>query len=163
MQKNLLVTRINYDDNPNSNFRYKTLNGTVSLNNEPEKKCIPRSYETESVVNAYQTVCGDHIFTDYPKYTDVERFYMSFKKVVDKNGIAFPLKRVSFRTKMTCEDNYRPGVVREVISRKVLYKVRVNATDDGIRSIEPVYLDNRYYEARTELEAFYRLPYTPNF
>ena len=166
MQKNLLLTRISYDNNPdskNSNFRYKTLNGTVSLNNEPEKKCIHRFNKTESGVNAHLTVCGNHIFTDYPKDYDEERFYMSFQKVVDKNGNAFPLKRVSYRTKRTCEDNYRPGVVRELISRKVLYKVRVNETYEGGRFVEPIYLDNRFYEVRTEFESLYRLPLTPNF
>ena len=67
---------------------------------------------------------------------------MSFKKVADKNGNEFPLKNISYKRKITCDENYLPGVVRQLIYTKAKYKVQANPSSYG-SNVKPVYLEDR--------------------
>lgn len=166
-KKNQDLTPIMFDKNFDGiGVDYKILKGTVVFNNEPKKKCIARIYKKNNGEKGYQTVCGTHIFRNignaYNFKNYKSRHYMSFEKVVDKNGNEFPLNLVSYKTKITCEDNYKPGLVRQLSSQKIKYKVQSNPSRDG-STVKPIYLEDRFYLKQLEVERIYRLPITPNF
>tara|TARA_B100001250_G_scaffold357597_1_gene333430 strand:- start:234 stop:878 length:645 start_codon:yes stop_codon:yes gene_type:complete len=178
-KKNQEITEVKLDKHIGGGWSSRTLKGTVSLNNGPEETCIPNLYKikVDSLVDdkiyysdRSQTKCGEHIFRGNPWNADYyptsyqERNYMDFSTVVDKNGTQFPLKFVNEgkEIKTTCQENYSPGLVRQLTTRKFKYKVQVNPTDRP-SNIKPIYLENTFYVVYEEEESFYRLPIKPNF
>jgi len=109
----------------------------------------------------YQTICGEHIFRGGILLGYAKETYMDFKKVVDKNGNTYPLKFVSSKNKIICEEDFRPGIVRQIESWETKYQMRANPSSDD--SIKPEYLEDRFYVKKVEVESVYHLPKTPNF
>ena len=177
-KKNQEITEVKLDKHIDSvGWSSRTLKGTVSLNNGPEETCIPNLYKIKVTdrgkpyyKDRSQTKCGEHIFRggpwdeDFYSASEFERNYMSFSSVVDKNGNAFPLIFVNEgkEIKTTCQENYSPGLVRQLTTRKLKYKVLANPTDRP-SNIKPIYLENTFYVVYEEEEKFYRLPIKPNF
>tara|TARA_B100001250_G_scaffold358961_1_gene335592 strand:- start:236 stop:877 length:642 start_codon:yes stop_codon:yes gene_type:complete len=177
-KKNQEITDVKLDKDDIYPPFNRTLKGTVSLNNEPEKTCISNFYKIEvynprsnifdnplpTYEDKHQTICGEHIFRGWAASWTSEKTYhpsyMNFRQrtVVDKNENEFPLELVNREIKITCQDNYSPGLVRQLSSTKEKYKVRANPTHG-----KPIYLKNTFYVVRKEEESFYRLPIKPNF
>tara|TARA_Y100001970_G_C14048292_1_gene757519 strand:- start:52 stop:630 length:579 start_codon:yes stop_codon:yes gene_type:complete len=157
-KKNIAITQLYYPKGIDTSFGSRRTKATVALNNEADKECVLGEYKLKGE-RAYQTICGEHIFRGInARYN---KNIMSIDKVVDKNGNEYPLKLVSSKIKIKCEENFLPGIAKEIDSYERKYKVRANPTSDN--SIKPEFLENRFYVKKVEVESLYRLPKTPNF
>ena len=144
-------------------YDIKNLEFSVSLNNEPEQKCIAILNKKKSGEDDYRTVCGVHVFKGKysPNFEDYKkRNFRYLQQVIDKNGNAFPLETMNYKVKKTCEDNYRSNVVRELTNSEEKVKVHANPTSKNVKRI---YLQDRVYTVKRVYEILYRFPITPNF
>jgi hypothetical protein len=144
-------------------YDIKDLEFSVSLNNEPEQKCIAILNKKKNGEDDYRTVCGSHIFkgTYSSNFEDYKkRSSRDLQQVIDKNGNTFPLERINYKVKKTCDDNYRSNVVRELTNTEKKVKVHANPTSKNVKRI---YLKDRVYTIKRSYEILYSLPKTPNF